>query len=43
MSLLYFVYKATMEAESRFASLNAQDFKALVANKTVKTLKNLQK
>ena len=27
------LYKATMEAESRFASLNAQDFEDLVANK----------
>ena len=27
------LYKATMEAESRFASLNAQDFEALVADK----------
>ena len=32
VSLLCIVYKATMEAESRFDSLNAQDFEALVAD-----------
>ena len=41
MSILY---KATVEAESRFTSLIAQDFEALVADKdNENTKKNLQK
>ena len=40
---IYIVYKATMEAESRLNSLNAQDFEALMADKDSENTKKSTK